>query len=56
MALWWRFGGVMGRVMLLSFPFGFVLCFIASKQRKRLLAPILTATLILVPLILGLPV
>lgn len=56
MLLWWRFGGVMGRVMLLSLPFGIALCFTASTRRKRLMARLLTATLILVPFVLGFPV
>ncbi|TWU43672.1 hypothetical protein Poly51_61940 [Rubripirellula tenax] len=56
MTLWWRFGGVMGRVMLLSLPFGIALCFSASTKRKRLIARLLTVTLILVPLLLGFPI
>jgi hypothetical protein len=56
MLLWWRFGGVMGRIMLLSFPFGVALCFTASTRPKRLIARILTVTLIFIPLVLGLPI
>ncbi|QDV67172.1 hypothetical protein Poly24_08640 [Rosistilla carotiformis] len=56
MMLWWRFGGVMGRVMLLTFPFGIALCFTASTPRKRLSARLLTASLVLIPLFLGLPI
>jgi len=56
MMLWRNFGGVMGRVMLLSLPFGIPLCFAASTFRKRMVAGLLTALIIVVPLILGLPV
>jgi hypothetical protein len=55
MMLWWRFGSVMGRVMLLTFPFGMTLCFSASTRRRRFFARLLTAMLLLAPLILGTP-
>jgi len=55
MMLWWRFGGAMAWVIMLSLPFGIAFCFDASTRRKRLIARLLTATMVLVPLILGLP-
>ncbi|WP_404304941.1 hypothetical protein [Neorhodopirellula lusitana] len=55
MSLWWRFGGVMGRVMLLSLPFGALLCFTASTRRKRLAARLLTAAVVAIPVLIGFP-